>query len=556
MKVVIVGGVAAGMSAATRLRRLNELAEITVYEMGEHVSYANCGLPYFVSGVIADREKLLLQTPESIKNRFNVNVLTRHRVDSIDPERRVVNVTNLSNGITFQDSYDHLVLATGAKPRVPNLPGAERGLVLRDVHDLDQLVQNLESKKPVSAAVIGGGFIGIELAENLARLGIQVSIIQKGKSLMGTFDLEMVEPLHEHLEKNDVRLHLGAEISEIRDTDVLLSDGTLVAGESVFFAAGVEPDVTLALRAGLKLADHGGILVDKDQRTSQPEIFAAGDAAAKRSLFDSSDELLPLANLANRHGRLIADAIMGVPTHARESSGTAILSAFGLAIAKTGLSEKQAISKGLDIGVVHLHPFSHATYYPGAERLALKVIFDRHSGKLLGAQATGQDGVDKRIDVISTAIYAGLEINDLMNLELAYAPQFGSAKDAVNQAGFVGNNLIEGKTPNLQWHELESFMSGDGLLIDVRTRSERDAGYIEGSVNIPLDELRSQVNTLTGKSVVVHCQVGQRGHTAVRLLRESGIQAKNLDGGFITWKAGTDASRRKKEKNNVFKSQL
>jgi len=544
MKTIIIGGVASGMSAATRLRRLRETDEITVYEMGEHVSYANCGLPYFVSGVISKRDDLLLQTPESLWSRFRINVQVRHRVVSINRAAQTVTVENLETGVQFEDCYDHLVIATGATPRSSDVKGFERALTLRDVTDVDRLKAQVEASETKTVVIIGGGFVGIELAENLHKAGFKVSVVQRSATILAGFDPEMIEPLQARLVAEGINLHLASRVVEITTDHVILETGELLPAAVVIAAAGVAPDNRLATAAGLELGPAGGLWVDAQQRTSDPRIFAAGDAVEKTAELTGDATLIPLANLANRHGRLIADAIAGTPTNERQSIGTIIIGAFGMAAAMTGLSEKAAVRAGLDFAVIHLHPSSHAGYYPGAKRVSLKVVFERQSGKILGAQATGEDGVDKRIDVIATAIYAGLTVDDLMNLELAYAPQFGSAKDAVNQAGYVGNNVFEGRTPTLQWHELPSALAAGATLIDVRTAGEFAAGEIPGAANIPVDELRNHLNELTGKNVIVHCQVGQRGHTATQILRGHGIHVKNLDGGYLTWRAGQDALKR------------
>ena len=544
MKTIIIGGVAAGMSAATRLRRLRETEAITVYEMGEHVSYANCGLPYFVSDVISKRDDLLLQTPKSLWSRFRINVQVRHRVVSIDRVAQTVTVENLETGVQFTDAYDNLVIATGATPNRSDIPGIERALTLRDVNDVDAIKVELNNASNKTAVIIGGGFVGIELAENLHQTGFTVNVVQRSSTILAGFDPEMIEPLQARLVAEGIHLHLASRVVEITEDEAILETGEHLAAAIVIAASGVTPDNRLAIAAGLELGPAGGLWVDAQQRTSDPSIFAAGDAVEKTAELTGDATLIPLANLANRHGRLIADAIAGAPTNERSSIGTIIIGAFGMAAALTGLSEKAAVRAGVDFAVVHLHPSSHAGYYPGAKRVSLKVVFERQTGRLLGAQATGEDGVDKRIDVIATAIYAGLKIDDLMNLELAYAPQFGSAKDAVNQAGYVGNNVFEGRTPTLQWHELPAALANGATLIDVRTAGEFAAGVIPGAINIPVDELRDHLNELTGKDVIVHCQVGQRGHTATQILRGNDIRVKNLDGGYVTWRAGQDALER------------
>ena len=532
------------MSAATRLRRLRETDEITVYEMGEHVSYANCGLPYFVSDIISKRGDLLLQTPKSLWARFRIDVQVKHRVVSINRAAQTVIVENLETGAQFEDSYDNLVIATGATPNRSEIKGIQRAFSLRDVTDVDALKAQVQSSQAKTAVIIGGGFVGIELAENLHKAGFAVSVVQRSATILAGFDPEIIEPLQARLVAEGIKLHLASRVVEITSDEAILENGERLAAAIVIAAAGVTPDNRLAVAAGLELGPAGGLWVDAYQRTSDERIFAAGDAVEKTAELTGDATLIPLANLANRHGRLIADAIAGAPTNERSSIGTIIIGAFGMAAAMTGLSEKAAERAGLDFATIHLHPSSHAGYYPGAKRVSLKVVFERETGRLLGAQAIGEDGVDKRIDVIATAIYAGLKIDDLMNLELSYAPQFGSAKDAVNQAGYVGNNVFEGRTPTLQWHELPAALAAGATLIDVRTAGEFAAGVIPGSTNIPVDDLREHLDALAGKDVIVHCQVGQRGHTATQILRGHGIRVKNLDGGYVTWRTAQDALER------------
>ena len=544
MKVLIVGGVAGGMSTATRLRRLKEDAEIIVFEQGPHVSYANCGLPYHIGEVIEQEQSLLLQTPESLHARFNLDVRVNSRVTKIDRANKQVTVSNLLDNTEYQESYDQLVLSTGAKPRMVPIPGLERALVLRDVQDAVKIKALVDNKQIKSAAIIGAGFIGVELAENLQHRGIKTTIVEFRGNILPQFDPEMIEPMQKVLIENGIELALSAETETVNESTLTLKDGRVIDADLVVAAIGVVADHKLAVDAGLEIGEAGGIVVDHQMRTSDPNVFAVGDAAQKVSALTGQDQMIWLANLANRHGRLVADVIAGETVAARPSIGTGIIGAFGMAAALTGLTE--ALAKRMDIAhkVIHLHPGSHAGYYPGAETVSLKVLFDPESGKLLGAQGIGRDGVDKRIDVIATAIYAGLTIDDLMNLELSYAPAFGSAKDAINQAGYVGNNIFTGKTESVQFGDLAHKMAAGALLVDVRSESENAAGHIPGSVLIPVDTLRQNLDQLKGKEVIVHCAVGQRGHTAVQLLKGHGINAKNLDGGYTTWSQGMDAKNR------------
>jgi NADPH-dependent 2,4-dienoyl-CoA reductase/sulfur reductase-like enzyme/rhodanese-related sulfurtransferase len=544
VRVLIVGGVAGGMSAATRLRRLKEDAEIIVFEQGPHVSYANCGLPYHIGEVIEAEESLLLQTPESLHARFNLDVRVNNRVTKIDRENKQVTVANLKDNTEYQESYDQLVLSTGAKPRLVPIPGLERALVLRDVQDAVKIKALVDTKQIKSAAIIGAGFIGVELAENLRHRGIKTTIVEFRDNILPQFDPEMIEPMQKVLIENGIELALSAETEAVHESTLTLKDGRVIDADLVVAAIGVVADHKLAVDSGLAIGSAGGIVVDDQMRTSDENIFAVGDAAQKLSALTGQEQMIWLANLANRHGRLVADVIAGETVAARPSIGTGIIGAFGMAAALTGLTESLAKRMNIAHKVIHLHPSSHAGYYPGAEAVSLKVLFDPESGKLLGAQGIGRDGIDKRIDVIATAIYAGLKIDDLMNLELSYAPAFGSAKDAVNQAGYVGNNIFTGKTESVQFGDLSEKMSEGALLVDVRSESELAVGSIPGSLLIPVDTLRENLDQLAGKEIIVHCAIGQRGHTAVQLLKGHGINAKNLDGGYTTWKHGMDARAR------------
>ena len=532
------------MSSATRLRRLKEDAEIIVFEQGPNVSYANCGLPYHIGEVIKEEEQLLLQTPESLNARFNLDVRVNSRVLSIDPLAKTIKVADLAGGTEYEESYDQLVLSTGAKPRMVPIPGLERAHVLKDVGDAVGIKKLVDEKKIKSAAIIGAGFIGVELAENLQHRGIETTIVEFRDTILPQFDPEMIEPMQKVLVDHGIKLALSAETSKVLPDTLVLKDGRVIPADLVVAAIGVVADHKLAVDAGLEIGSAGGIKVDDQMRTSDPNIYAVGDAAEKTSALTGEPQMIWLANLANRHGRLVADVIAGEKVAGRPSIGTGIIGAYGLAASLTGLTEGLAKRMGIAHGIIHLHPSSHAGYYPGAHPISIKVLFDPETKRILGAQATGFDGVDKRIDVIATAIYAGLEIQDLMNLELAYAPAFGSAKDAINQTGYVGDNVLSGKTETVQWHELEALQADSHVLVDVRSESENAAGSIPGSVLIPVDSLRQHLRQLEGKNVIVHCAVGQRGHTAVQLLKGHGIKAKNLDGGYTTWNQGRLAKQR------------
>ncbi|MFB7716887.1 FAD-dependent oxidoreductase [Nocardia sp. NPDC056100] len=535
MKVVIVGGVAGGMSAATRLRRLDESAEIIVFERGAHVSFANCGLPYYVGGVIPKRESLLLQTPESLAARFRLDVRVRHEVIAVDPHGRTVTVRDLDSGREFTETFDELVLSTGAAAIVPPLPGVERALVLRDVEDVDRMVAALGDAR--SAVVTGAGFIGVEMAENLVRQGIPTTLVERGPQLLAPLDPEMAAPVAAELRAHGIGVELAAELARIDADTVTLADGRVIPADVVVMAIGVRPESALARAAGLDIGSGGGIVVDARLRTSAPHIYAVGDAVEKRDAVGGQAALIPLANAANRQGRLVADAIAGLPVHDPAARGTAILGVFDLTIAMTGWSEKRLRAAGRPFRALHTHPLDHAGYYPGADSLSLKLLVDPDTDEILGAQAVGGAGVDKRIDVLATAMAGGIRASRLMDLELAYAPQFGSAKDPVNMLGYLADNLRTGGVDTLQWHEVAETVSAGTQLVDVRSPEEFAAGSIPGARNIPLDELRERLGDIPPGPILAFCQVGQRGNSATRLLTQLGREARNLDGGYRTWSA-------------------
>lgn len=537
LRVVIVGGVAGGMSAATRLRRLDESAEIVVFERGPEVSYANCGLPYYVGGVIEERDALLLQTPESLHRRFRLDVRVRHEVVAVDTERKTVEVIDLGSGRRSTHPYDYLVLAAGARPRRDEPGGALPTRSLRTVADADAIDAALRPGLPV--VVVGGGYTGLEAVENLVARGAAVTLVQRGGRLLGPLDPEMAAPLTAEVRRRGVDVRLGVEVVATGADSVTLSDGTSVPAELLVDASGVVPEVALARAAGIRLGETGGIAVDDACRTSAPDVFAVGDGVEKTDLIGGGAALVTMAGLANRHGRMVADVIAGREESARPALGTGIVQVFGLAAAKTGWSETQLRAAGRDFSAVHVHPGSHAGYYPGAEILSMKLLADPVSDRILGAQIVGRDGVDKRIDVIATALQAGVTASGLAHLELAYAPQFGSAKDAVNILGYVAENTRTGTTPTVQWHELDDALQAGAALIDVRSATEHASGAIPGARNIPLDELRDRLDELPDGPLVVHCQVGLRGHIATRLLRQHGREVRNLDGGYRTWRDAT-----------------
>ena len=549
MRIVIIGGVAGGMSAATRMRRLDADAEIIVIEKSGHVSYANCGLPYYVGGVIEEEDALLLQTPASLHARFRLDVRIASEVEFINPSAKTLIVKNELSGENYELSYDKLVLSPGASPVVPPIPGIERAMTLRTVEDVEKIF-NRVSQKPANAVVIGGGFIGVEIAENLIHKGIKTTVVEAAPQLLAPLDPEMATLVAKELIKNRVELHLGASAQEITETSVILSNGVVAPAEMIILAIGVRPDIKLAKDAGLTIGPRGGIDVDDFNRTSNPDIYAVGDVAEKTDAIDGSSTLVPLANLANRHGRVVADHIAGRATRPVKTIGTAIVKVFDLMIAATGWNEKRLSTSGRDFRVIHTHPNSHAGYYPGAKQMALKMIFDAKTGEILGAQGVGVEGVDKRIDVIATAIRGGITAPELADLELAYAPPFGSAKDPINMLGYIAENMMSGLLETAQWSQIDEFEDRGFLLVDVRTSSEYAAGSIPGALSMPVDEIRNRVAELTNKDVLVHCQVGQRGHTATMLLKELGFNAVNLDGGYLTW-INSPAATTNKEREYV-----
>lgn len=549
MKIVIIGGVAGGMSAATRMRRLDADAEITVIEKSGYVSYANCGLPYYVGGVIEEEEALLLQTPASLHARFRLDVRIASEVISIDPVNKSVVVLNEHTGENYTLAYDKLVLSPGASPVVPPIPGIERAMTLRTVEDVEKIF-NRVAQKPESAVVIGGGFIGVEIAENLIHKGIKTSVVEAAPQVLAPLDPEMASLVAQEMTKNGVDLYLGASAQSISENSVTLANGVELKAEMIILAIGVRPDINLAKVAGLEIGTRGGIVVDEFNRTSNHDIYAVGDVAEKTDAIDGSATLVPLANLANRHGRVVADHIAGRTTRPVRTIGTAIVKVFNLMIAATGWNEKRLSASGRNYKIIHTHPNSHAGYYPGAEQMSLKLIFDAKTGEILGAQGIGKEGVDKRIDVIATAIRGGITAPELADLELAYAPPFGSAKDAINMLGYIAENLMSGLLETAQWSEIDDFADRGFQLVDVRTASEYAAGNIPGAMSMPVDEIRARIAEMTNKDVLVNCQVGQRGHTATMLLKELGFNAVNLDGGYLTW-SNSPAANTNKEREYV-----
>ena len=526
------------MSAATRLRRLDEEAHIVVLERSGFVSYANCGLPYHLSETIEHRSSLILQNPVSLGARFNLDVRVRHEVISIDRQSKTVTIYDRVWKVTYVEKYDYLILSPGAAAVMPDGPDAKWVLAMRTVEDLDKAFAWLYPN-PHNAVILGGGFIGLELAENLLKRGMKVTLIHRGSQLLSYLDPELAVTVAQRVRAAGVDLRLESSIASFTRTSVTLASGEVISTDVIFSAMGVKPEIQLALDAGLQIGPNSGIWVDDEQKTSDPSIFAVGDAAEKIDAISGDERLATLAGLANRHGHSVANAIAGAKTiPATPTLGTSILSFDGLVAATVGWSEKALRAAGRPVRVIHTHPADHAAYYPGAQTMRFKLMVDPTTDLILGAQAVGGNGVDKRIDVISTAMYAGITASNLAQLELAYDPQHGSAKDPINMLGYVNRNIAEGLTSVVEWHELDSALSQGSVLVDVRTTGEYKYGHIPGSINFPLDVLRENLPALKGKKVVVYCQVGQRGHTATRLLAQEGIDVVNLNGGYLTWKAG------------------
>jgi len=540
MKVVIIGGVAAGATAAARIRRLDENAEIVVFERSGYVSYANCGLPYYIGDIITDPEELTLQTPESFFTRFRINMKVRHEVTAIHPERKTVSVKNLETGLEFEESYDKLILSPGAKPAQPRLPGIglDKLFTLRTVEDTLRIKEYINNNKPKSAVLAGGGFISIELAENLRTLGMDVTIVQRPKQLMNPFDADMAAFIHSEARKHGIRLALGFTVEgfEERDggVDVLLKDNAPLHADMVVLAIGVSPDTALAKEAGLELGIKGSIVVNDRMETSVPDIYAGGDAVQVKHYVSGEDTVISLAGPANKHGRIIADNICGGDSRYLGSQGSSVIKVFDMTAAATGLNETNARKSGLDVDTVVLSPMSHAGYYPGGKLMTMKVVFEKETYRLLGAQIVGYEGVDKRIDVLATAIHAGLKATQLKNLDLAYAPPYSSAKDPVNMAGFMIDNIASGRLK--QWHlnDIDTLpRDGSVTLLDTRTAVEYSAGNINGFVNIPVDELRERIDQIEkGKPVYVICQSGLRSYIASRILEANGFEVYNFSGGY------------------------
>ena len=540
MRVLIVGGVAGGATAAARIRRLDENAEITVFERSGYISYANCGLPYYIGDVITDPEELTLQTPESFFSRFRINMKVHHEVTKIHSDQKTISVKNLETGEEFEESYDKLILSPGAKPTQPRIPGVgmEKVFTLRTVEDTFRIKEYISKHQPKSAVLAGGGFIGLELAENLKKLGMDVTIVQRPKQLMNPFDADMASFIHSEIRKHGVKLALGHTVEGFEEkdggVDILLKDEMPLHADMVVLAIGVTPDTYLAKEAGLKLGIKGSIVVNDRMETSIPDIYAAGDAVQVKQYVTGQDALISLAGPANKQGRIIADNICGGDSRYTGSQGSSVIKVFDMTAATTGINETNARKAGLDVDTVILSPMSHAGYYPGGKVMTMKVVFEKETYHLLGAQIVGYEGVDKRIDVLAAAIHGKMKATELKDLDLAYAPPYSSAKDPVNMAGFMIDNISKGILK--QWH-LEDIdplpRDGSVTLLDVRTVREFGNGHIEGFINIPVDELRERLDEIEkDKPVYVICQSGLRSYIGTRILEGNGYTAYNFAGGF------------------------
>jgi NADPH-dependent 2,4-dienoyl-CoA reductase/sulfur reductase-like enzyme/rhodanese-related sulfurtransferase len=543
MKLLIVGGVAGGASAAARARRLSEDAQIILFERGPDVSFANCGLPYYLGGEIAERNKLLVVTPERLRTRLHLDVRVRTSVEHIDRVAKKIRVRDLASGREYEEAYDKLILAPGAAPLRPPLPGIDLPgiFTLRNLQDVDRIKAHM-NQGVTQAVVIGAGFIGLELVENLVRQGIETTVVELQDQVLPPFDKEMTTPIARELSSYGVPLLLGQSAAEFEPVAegliIRMQSGQRIPAQMIVLGVGVRPENKLAVEAGLETGPRGGIRVNEHLQTSDPDIYAVGDAIEVRDFVTGDAAQVPLAGPANRQGRIAADHIFGRATRYRGTQGTAIVRVFGRTAAMTGASEKVLQRSNRSYRKVYVHPTDHATYYPGAQAMTLKLLFDPKTGKVLGAQAVGATGVDKRIDVLAVAIQAGMTVFDLEEIELAYSPQYGSAKDPINMAGFVASGLIRGDHPQLDVEAVAATRSGESpYLVDVRTPEEYADGHIPGAINIPVDDLRARLGELPrDRQIAVYCQVGHRGYLATRILRQTGFQAANVGGGYATYR--------------------
>ncbi|HON08374.1 MAG TPA: FAD-dependent oxidoreductase [Verrucomicrobiota bacterium] len=547
LRLVIIGGVAGGASAATRARRLSESAEITVFERGNFVSFANCGIPYYIGEEIKDQKELVLQTPQSFHARYNIDVRLRSEVIAIDSKNKLIKVRNLDEKSEYDFPYDALVISTGAAPVKPPVPGINREgiFTVRDIPDAERIKDWITKKAVQSVVIIGAGFIGLEMAEQLRGLNLNVTVVEALPQVMTPLDPEMAALVQSELKSNSVQLRLSNPVAgfeepksgeSAKSSIVVLKNGERLPADMVLICTGVKPEVALAKSAGIEIGNLGGIRVNEYMQTSNSSIWAVGDAVEVKNEITGAWSLIPLAGLANRQGRVAADNIFGKKSVYTGGIGTIIVRLFKLTAAATGVNEKTAKQSQIPYQVVHIHPRSHASYYPGGGMISLKLLFNPETRKVLGAQAVGIDGVDKRIDIIATAIKAKMTVDELVNLELCYSPPFGSAKDPVNLAGMAAQNILDGLTSVAQYYEVDSMMKSGVVVLDVRTPAERAKGSIPGSIHIALDELRNRINELPkDMEILVHCQSGQRSYFACRILKQNGFKVKNLSGSYLTW---------------------
>ena len=535
MKTIIIGGVAGGASAAARLRRLDETCEIVILERGDFISFANCGLPYYIGGAITDKNNLTLQTPESFRKRFNIDVRVNNEAVKISPEEKTVTVKNLKSGEIYTESYDNLILSPGAEPIKPNIEGIDSNTVftLRNIPDTLKIKEYIEKSKPKSAVVIGGGYIGVEMAENLKEAGLNVSVVELADHLIAPLDFDMAADVHRYIKSKGIKLYLNNGVKAIDGNTVILQNGTIDA-EIIIMSVGVRPETSLAKDCGIEVNRRGSIIVDRHMKTNIQNIYAVGDAVEAEDFITKSPAFIPLAGPANKQGRIAADNIRGIKSEYTGTQGSAVLKLFDMTVATTGINEKSASSAGIDYDKTYIYSGSHASYYPGASNMSIKALWDKKTLKIIGAQIVGFDGVDKRMDVLASSIRFGAKITDLTNLELCYAPPFGSAKDPVNMLGFVAENIITGKMKQFFWNDVEKLpRDGSVTLLDVRTVTEIRRGKIDGFINIPLDSLRERINEIPkDKPVYLHCHSGLRSYIALCILKGNGYDCFNLAGGW------------------------
>lgn len=535
MKTIIIGGVAGGASAAARLRRLDETCEIVILERGDFISFANCGLPYYIGGAITDKNNLTLQTPESFRKRFNIDVRIKNEAVKISPEEKTVTVKNLKSGEIYKESYDNLILSPGAEPIKPNIDGIDSDIVftLRNIPDTLKIKEYIEKSNPKSAVVIGGGYIGVEMAENLKEAGLDVSVVELADHLIAPLDFDMAADVHRYIKSKGIKLYLNNGVKAIDDNTVILQNGTIDA-EMIIMSVGVRPETALAKDCGIEVNRRGSIIVDRHMKTNLQNIYAVGDAVETEDFITKSPAFIPLAGPANKQGRIAADNICGIDSEYTGTQGSAVLKLFDMTVATTGINEKSASSAGIDYDKTYIYSGSHASYYPGASNMSIKALWDKKTLKIIGAQIVGFDGVDKRMDVLASSIRFGAKITDLTNLELCYAPPFGSAKDPVNMLGFVAENIITGKMKQFFWNDVEKLpRDGSVTLLDVRTVTEVKRGRIDGFINIPLDSLRERIEEISkDKPVYLHCHSGLRSYIALCILKGNGYDCFNLAGGW------------------------